>query len=151
MRWRGDVGPGLIAHLVGRAGARTGPRPARRATRRRGRSTVLGFDDGTVAAASATCNAASAMLCATRTPTRRRRDDAAQRIAELTEARRILLTSATMAKPTGHSSSRPAPGGSAEHPSLLAIEKARRAAAGDPPRLPLPAAGRRAPDRAPKC
>ena len=90
MRWRGPIGPALIAHL---AGGSPGASLAALADPLAWALEVLGFPVGTAAAPSARSRHGSARCCATCTPTTAATSDGAGiAIGDLTEARRILLS-----------------------------------------------------------
>ena len=96
MRWTGPLDHVFVAHLSGLDRGRDWSTEAFRDPVQWALG-VLGLADGQTAVASriaATSSASSATCCAWPTPTTAAAiDGAAQRIADLTEARRILLAS----------------------------------------------------------
>ena len=155
MRWSGPLDRSFVAHLAGLDRGRdwstaafqdpvqwaigvlgiacpAGARPCRPAT--------------TSSASSATCSASPTPTTAART------DDAAQRIADLTEARRILLAVDDRAPPARRGRRCSSPGPGARRPPQPG---GHRGGAGPAARctgadFPYREEGRRAPDRAPK-
>jgi hypothetical protein len=89
-RWRGDVGPGLIAHLSGASGARTRS-PGAFAHPEVWALMVLGFDDGSVPAKRDVQRRFRVLVRDAHPDAGGEELIAAQRIADLTEARDILL------------------------------------------------------------
>ena len=134
MRWRGPIGPALIAHLAGAAGAR---RCRRSPTRRRGRSTCSASRS---ARARSTKREVTAQLprrgCASSIPTTAATEaSAGKAIADLDEARRILLGKSDMSAVLLF----PGAGTDATHPSpACAIERGGRPDAVRARRLPVP-------------
>jgi hypothetical protein len=90
MRWRGEIGPPLVAHLSGASGARARSVGAF-AHPEMWALTVLGFADGTVPAKRDVQRRFRTLLRDAHPDAGGAHDGAAQRIADLTEARDILL------------------------------------------------------------
>ena len=88
-RWRGPVGPSLIAHLAG-GGAR-GRAPDALAHPHRWALTLLGFDDGDAPGRGEVQRRFRGLLRSAHPDHGAASEGAAQRISELAEARRILL------------------------------------------------------------
>lgn len=90
MRWRGDVGPELVSHLSGASGARARSAGAF-AHPEVWALTILGFDDGLVPARRDVQRRFRVLLRDAHPDVGGEHVGAAQRIADLTEARDILL------------------------------------------------------------
>lgn len=92
--WRGPVGPSLVAHLSGSAGPRSWSAAAL-AHPRRWALTVLGFGEGPVPARGDVQRRFRDLVRSAHPDHGAADEGAAQRISELSEARRILLAGAS--------------------------------------------------------
>jgi hypothetical protein len=90
IRWRGEVGPALVSHLSGASGVRSRSAGAF-AHPELWALTMLGFEDGAVPARRDIQRRFRTLLRDAHPDHGGARDDAAQRIADLSEARDILL------------------------------------------------------------
>jgi hypothetical protein len=90
VRWRGDVDPAMVAHLSGASGARSRSVGAF-AHPELWALTVLGFEDGSVPAKREVQRRFRSLLRVAHPDAGGAHEVAAQRIADLTEARDILL------------------------------------------------------------
>lgn len=90
VRWRGPVGPSLVAHLAGATGGRSWSAGAF-VHPRRWALTVLGFNDATTPERGEVQRRFRALVRSAHPDHGGASEGAAQRISELSEARRILL------------------------------------------------------------
>ena len=90
LRWRGPVGPSLVAHLAGATGSRSWSTSAF-VHPRRWALTVLGFSDATTPERGEVQRRFRALVRSAHPDHGGASEGAAQRISELSEARRILL------------------------------------------------------------